>query len=240
MVKAKNIRGNILSILMFQNNMNNIQTVNISFRVIGLFFLFIFFSKCTPSESKLKSGDLLFQINESNDFTKAITTTTGEHKEFSYSHVGIVNCNGDQVKVIEALPETGVHEITLQEFLNSSAHDKNGKPLVVVMRIIEPYAENEVIPNAEKFIGEPYDQVFSTDDSAIYCSELVYKSYFKTDGKALFTANPMSFKDSTGKISKLWVDYFGKQGKPVPEGEPGTNPNDISKEKCLKEVYKYF
>lgn len=207
--------------------------------LICIFFALIISLSCDKI-FQLKSGDLLFQINESNDFTRAITTTTGEHKEFSYSHVGIVNCDGDKIKVIEALPKTGVHEISLLEFLDSSAHDKSGKPLVVVMRINEPFAETEVISNAEKFIGKPYDQVFSTDDSAIYCSELVYKCYFKTDGQALFSANPMSFKDSTGKVSQLWIDYFGKLGKAVPDGEPGTNPNDMSKEKCLKEVNRFF
>jgi hypothetical protein len=209
------------------------------FVAISILLILITSLSC-DKKFKLLSGDLLFQINESSDFTKAITTTTGEHKEFSYSHVGIVKCKGDLIKVIEALPKTGVHEITLQEFLDSSAHNKSGKPLVVVMRINEPYAETEVISNAEKFIGKPYDHVFSTDDSAIYCSELVYKSYLKTNGNALFTANPMSFKDSTGTISKLWIDYFGKLGKAVPDGKPGTNPNDMSKEKCLKEVYRYF
>lgn len=218
--------------------MQNIMRI---FKLNCIAVAFLLFTQCSESGSKLKSGDLVFQINESSDFIRAITTTTGDHKEFSYSHVGIVKCEDDQIMVIEALPKTGVHIVSLQEFLDNSAHDKSGKPLVVVMRIVdEPFAENEVIANAEKFVGKPYDQVFSADDTAIYCSELVYKSYFRPNGQYLFTANPMSFTDSTGKTSQLWLNYFDKLGRSVPEGEPGTNPNDMSKEKSLKEVYRFF
>jgi hypothetical protein len=47
----------------------------------------------------------------------------------------------------------------------------------------------------------------------------------------------MSFSDSTGNISPLWISYFSKMGIPVPEGVAGTNPNDMSREGVLKRLW---
>jgi hypothetical protein len=83
----------------------------------------------------LKSGDLLFQVNESNDFTDAITSSTGDKSSYSFSHVGIVAREESELFVIEAVPGDGVRKVSLDEFLESSAKSPDGKALVVAYRV---------------------------------------------------------------------------------------------------------
>ena len=197
-------------------------------------------SSCMNRQFELRSGDLLFQVNESNDFTDAITASTADTANFPFSHVGIAKVENGRVNIIEAVPDGGVHKISLQQFLDGSAHTKEGKPVVVVYRLKTEIDLTKAVENAEKYIGLPYDSAFQPDDSSFYCSELIYKSYLDNQNKPIFRSRPMSFSDSTGKISSLWIGYFRKLGKPVPEKAPGTNPFDMSKEKVIREVYRYF
>lgn len=209
--------------------------------ILLLFQLFLIFStSCTQKDFECRSGDLLFQVNESNSFTDAITSTTGNRRKYSFSHVAVISVEDGQESVIEALPRLGVRRTSLHDFLNSSAHNASGKPLVVVYRLKKHVHAVNPSAVAEKYIGLPYDTTFMPGNCALYCSELVYESYLNQHGRPVFTAKPMSFKDSTGQISPLWINYFKKTGKPVPEGMPGTNPNDLSKEKIIREVYRYF
>ena len=109
--------------------------------------------------------------------------------------------------------------------------------------------------NARKFLGRPYDDIFLPSDSAIYCSELVQKSFVFKDGlkerdhnvkevdsKAtgsgtkhfVFGTIPMSFHDSTGNVTEFWAKFYSARGLAVPEGEPGTNPGQLSRDPNVK------
>jgi hypothetical protein len=207
-------------------------------RIFLFIFTFIFLQSCRTEYDLLKSGDLLFQVNESNDFTDAITTTTGNKTRYSFSHVGIVACEGDEVFVLEAVPGDGVRKVNLDKFLESSAKGLDGKAMVVAYRVKTDkdnvYAAVQI---ASSYIGYPYDSVFLPNNNAFYCSELVYESFLDRSGNHLFSEHPMSFSDSTGNISPLWISYFSKMGISVPEGVAGTNPNDMSKESVLKRLW---
>lgn len=209
-------------------------------KLLFLLLVCVFATSCMNRKFEPESGDLLFQVNESNDFTDAITTSTADSAALPFSHVGIVKVENNVVTVIEAVPDGGVHEISLNDFLAGSAHTKQGKPLVVVYRMKENIDLKSAVKNAEKYIGLPYDSAFQPDDSAFYCSELVFKSYLDKQNKPVFSSKPMSFSDSTGSISQLWIEYFKRLNKPVPESAPGTNPADMSKEKVIGEVFRYF
>ena len=74
----------------------------------------------------------------------------------------------------------------------------------------------------------------------MYCSELVYESYLGENGTPLFCARPMNFRTADGTLPCFWAELFEQLGESVPEGIPGTNPNDMAKEKILKEVHRYF
>ena len=98
-------------------------------------------------------------------------------------------------------------------------------------------------------------------DSAIYCSELVLKSFvFKDrlkerdhnvkgmavvrddvkdmnpkvtgsgDKHFVFGTIPMSFHDSAGRVTEFWTKFYEMRGLTVPEGEPGTNPGQLSRD----------
>ena len=69
---------------------------------------------------------------------------------------------------------------------------------------------------------------------------LVWESYRAEDGTPLFTARPMNFRAADGTLPQFWADLFDRLGEPVPEGLPGTNPNDMAQEELLEEVHRYF
>ena len=75
----------------------------------------------------------------------------------------------------------------------------------------------------------------------MYCSELVWECYL-TGSKIehLFTARPMNFRTADGRLPQFWIDHFAAMDQPIPEGVPGTNPQDMSREKFLKIVYRYW
>ena len=41
-------------------------------------------------------------------------------------------------------------------------------------------------------------------------------------------------------LPQFWADLFDQLGEQVPEGLPGTNPNDMAREELLEEVHRYF
>ena len=56
-----------------------------------------------------------------------------------------------------------------------------------------------------------------------------------TDGEdyaaeAVFATIPMSFHDSTGRVTEFWTKFYAARGLAVPEGEPGTNPGQLSRD----------
>lgn len=82
----------------------------------------------------LRDGDLVFQENDPGDFTGAIENVTGGN----WSHVGILEVTGDGVHVLEATTTRGVVRTPLEVFLDGSAHDGDGRPLVRVYRLVDP------------------------------------------------------------------------------------------------------
>ena len=184
----------------------------------------------------LKRGDLLFVVEEESAFSEAIASATGDSLNITYIHVAIFD---NENRIIEATPKCGVRAISLDKFL-SSAPEINGFPGVVVMRITEKFPVDKVIENAESHIGEAYDWHFMPDNGEMYCSELVFESYKDELGNHMFGNHPMNFRNQDGTMPDFWISLYKKLGEPIPEGEPGTNPNDMSKEKILMEVFRYF
>lgn len=125
------------------------------------------------------------------------------------------------------------------EFISSSPLI-NGKPGVVAMRVCEDFDADSAVTRALGHLGEVYDWSYRPDNGKMYCSELVYESFRKKDGSPLFKARQMNFRDADGNMPAFWTSLFDKIGEPVPEGVPGTNPNDMSKEDVLREVYRFF
>ena len=69
----------------------------------------------------------------------------------------------------------------------------------------------------------------------MYCSELGWECYLTgSKNEHLFTARPMNFRTADGRLPQFWIDHFAAMDQPIPEGVPGTNPQDMSREKILK------
>lgn len=122
------------------------------------------------SVSDLRGGDLLFVVNgQGNNITDVTDGVDG----LGIDHIAVFS-DGN---VIEAIPEYGVVENPLDSFLVRLSDRES-----VLVGRIEGLDVEESVTNARKFLGKPYDDIFMPSDSAIYCSELVQKSFVFKDG----------------------------------------------------------
>jgi len=205
--------------------------------MISLIILFVILStspcKAQSQEwlhENLQHGDLLFNIHSSStDFGDAIVAATKGNSNVSISHVAIAMAESGSISVLEATGQHGVRVCPIDTFINNADHTPDGQPLILVARLKDRSTIDASVKRAMKYIGRPYDWVFSDTDDALYCSELVHLSFLDSDGNHIFPQQPMSFHDSTGAILPYWIDYYKQRGLEVPEGAPGTNPSDISK-----------
>ena len=177
----------------------------------------------------LRSGDLIFQVEGISDFSKAISEATAPADSLKLVHVALIEVTQDSVNVIEADPQNGVRCTPLKDFLTHN-------PAVIVKRLNIDFPVSLVIENAKKHLGEPYDWSYYPDNGKMYCSELIYDSYINFDGTKIFEAQPMNFLAPDGSMPKFWEDLFNDLGEPVPQGLPGSNPNDLSKDERLVTV----
>ncbi len=175
----------------------------------------------------LHDGDLLFQAPQKDN---AITLSTAHEKAIAFDHVGIYHISNGMPMVMEANYE-GVVDTPFDQFC------KGSKQLFVGR--VKGADIPRSIENAKRHIGKPYDFVFASSEQNIYCSELVEKSYVDKKGRKLFNTIPMSFHDKTGTILPYWEEFYSRRLMSVPEGEPGTNPMELSTRKCVKIKYQW-
>ena len=205
-----------------------------------LILILLFAVSCTQNEFVPENGDLVFCVGSQGNMSSAITdATTIEGALEQLDHVGIISIEGDSVFVLEANPQKGVVATPLSQFLKESYYI-NGAPGIIVKRLNIDFDKEKTVERAKSFIGEPYDWSYLPQNGKVYCSELVYQSFINDDGTPVFQSKPMSFRDSEGNIPQFWIDLFKSLGEEIPEGVAGTNPNDMSQEEILTEVYRYF
>ena len=194
---------------------------------------------CTQQREQLRSGDLLFQVGRESAMSGAIMAATGKSEEVKFTHVGIAVISSRADSVLEATSDGGVRMTALSDFLNKSAR-LNGRPVVVAKRLKDTAGIAAAVARARTFLGQPYDYSFRPDNGKLYCSELVWESYLDPDGRRLFPAQPMNFRAADGSMPPFWNELFAKLGEEIPEGLPGTNPNDMSRDTLLTEVFRWF
>jgi hypothetical protein len=161
----------------------------------------------------------------------AIQDATGQ----GYIHVGIVEVDEDGLAwIIEATPRLGVH----RSCIDSSWFEaqKADGYRVDAKRLKGCETLNESVLRAKALIGRPYDFTFLPGCEALYCSELVYESYLNADGSHIFSAASMNFLSEDGSLNRYWTELFAGLGMSVPQGLPGTNPQDMSQDPALRNV----
>ena len=194
-----------------------------------LFILVLLFPFCKKFE--YQTGDLIFQDLDCGEMCDAIENATIAYNNYDISHVGIISVEDSGIYVIEAYDS--VEMTPLKVFLKRSNK-------ILVGRLKPEY--RNIIPNAIKkaksLIGKPYDIYFKNGNDSFYCSEVVYESFVNQKGH-LFDLFPMNFKNlETGKIDSVWIKYFDKMGKKVPQGELGSNPAAYSLTDKIEILYQ--
>lgn len=195
-------------------------------------------SACRPEAPRFQTGDLIFQCGE-GAMSGAIEAATSRDREVSFSHVGIILAGQPTDSVLEATSEGGVRITAIADFLARSAR-REGRPAAVVMRLCDTTGVAASVARARTRRGASYDYSFRPDNGRYYCSELVCEHYLRPDDKPIFAAQPMNFRAPDGTMPAYWVELFDRLGEPIPEGVPGTNPNDLSHNEELYELFRWF
>ncbi len=178
----------------------------------------------------LRDCDLLFQVSPGGN---AITAVTRGTDGLQIEHVGIFARLDGRDVVVEAVPSRGVCITPVDSFMLRTDREARVLPLVVG-RVTGGLDVAASLERALSFVGCAYDSLYLADDSAIYCSELVQKSFTDTAGCPVFAPIPMTFRDSSGNIPVYWQRFYARHGMPVPEGWPGTNPGELLRRRNVK------
>jgi hypothetical protein len=197
-------------------------------RILSLALIFCFGVAAAKRGPVLKEGDILFQFISCGPLCDAIVATTPCAKDHPFNHCGILVKDGDSLLVLEAIGKD-VHTTSLPAFLK---RDTGSMAFVGRLKRSTPGELRANLDRARALAGRPYDVVYLPGDSALYCSELVYESYYR-DGKKLFGPEPMSFRSADGETYSGWTNYYRELGQEIPEGLPGTNPCALSRDPAV-------
>jgi hypothetical protein len=179
----------------------------------------------------IKHGDLLFSLIGSD--SNAISAVTEGYRGARLNHMGIVLDNQWGTFVLEAFPpEVRVTQIDV--FIRRSSDPVDGRLRYIAARLDAAHRHllSDAVEYGLKMRNLPYDDLYLTDSSALYCSELIVDMFKHANGGLeFFVERPMSFRDLvTGQIHPVWIEYYKKFGMAVPEGKPGSNPGDLSRD----------
>lgn len=202
-------------------------------RLLPFFILLIGVCVAIPVHSQcLQEGDLLFTCSDDGN---AITDVTSGVGNLPIDHVAMVHRIGGVdglLFVIEAIKPT-VCITPIDTFISN-----NPSP-IIIGRVNVDFDVYSSVRGALMMVGKPYDDLFLPGDSAVYCSELVQINYVDNAGKLIFQPIPMSFHDASMNVTDYWKDFYGRRGMSVPEGEPGSNPGELSCREQVTIIGKY-
>lgn len=197
-------------------------------RIIRLFcylLISLLFIQSIWAKTALETGDIIFHVSKSQ---QSLGIQKATHSP--YSHMGmIVNRNG-QIWVLEAVQP--VKYTPLQQWIQRGV-----KQHYVVKRLKSPLTSKQqvlLVKNAEQYLGRPYDIYFEWSNTAIYCSELVWKAYADALGVKLAPLEKLKQFDLTAaEVKKLMQQRYGQN---IPWNETVIAPKSIYESKLLKEV----
>jgi hypothetical protein len=176
--------------------------------------------------TKLQVGDIIFQKSQSQQ-SAAIAEATGS----TWTHVGIlVKKPKDNNWYVAEAAQSSMNVVTLTNFISRSRNQE-----VVVKRIdanlvdmSKSQNQNSLVNAVYSFAGKKYDLFFEWNDDAIYCSELVWKSYKKAFGVLTGVVQHIRELNITGPAVKQLMEYRQKmKGSPINLDEPIVTPYSL-------------
>lgn len=177
-----------------------------------------------------RDGDIVFQDSRSPQ-SQAIQLAT----DSPYSHVGIVLIRDGEPVVWEA-----VNPVRMTPFHEWVARGPDGhfvaKRLVDAEELLDGEGVSRLRQAIQGFAGRPYDFGFSWSSDAIYCSELVWKSYQEALGIQLSTPRRMGdYNLSHPLVREQVVERFGDA---IPLDEPVVSPAALFDSPRLRTAYE--
>lgn len=168
---------------------------------------------------------LIFLLCDDTPLSRAIVCASAPDT-LLLDHVGILDT--DTSTVIEANAKHGVVETSLADFLARAPKLKGG-PGYRLRRIPPdvPLDYAAAMRLARSFLGWEYNDRFVPTPGALYCSELVQRSFLLPTGLPYFRSIPLNFHCADLAAEAFWAEHYASLHMPVPQGAPGTSPTSI-------------
>jgi hypothetical protein len=173
--------------------------------------------------SAKREGDIVFQSLPHNELVDAIEGVT----QSPWSHCGLLVRRHGEWEVAESIGE--VRYTPLNDWIR-----RGRRCAVAAYRLQDPSAIDgaKLIAGVDKLLGRPYDYRYAPDDSAIYCSELVYLVYEREFGIQLGEWEPL------GQLNWRGHEAFirGLEGN-VPVDRKMITPVGLTRSPSLRRVF---
>jgi hypothetical protein len=180
----------------------------------------------------LRNGDLIFQTSRSSQ-SQAIQLATHS----PYSHCGLVYIKHGKPYVFEA--STKVKQSPFKRFVGKG----KGKQFVIKRlknadSLLTPVALKKMEAEGKKIEGLPYDTGFGWGDDRIYCSELIYKIYWKALAVEIGKTEHLKDFDLTSPAVKATLEarYHGN----IPMEEIVISPAALFVDPNLIEIFNNY
>lgn len=180
----------------------------------------------------VREGDLLFVTAGHSGLSAAIDDATGRKDAPGFDHVALVAAAPQGWQVLHA-DEKGSRQQTLAAF-RQEARGKHRQIVVYRLRAPPRGAISDAVATARTMLGKPYNTTYVLSEDSYYCSDFIERAF---RAHHVFALQPMNFRNpQTGEISQHWIDLYRGMGMDVPQGLPGTNPNDMAAAAVLQRI----
>lgn len=201
-------------------------------RIFTILFALLISLVCKDSHAdRYRDGDIIFQTSRS---AQSLAIQRATHSK--YSHMGIIFFRGNQPYVYEAIRT--VQYTPLKKWV---ARGEGGhfvvKRLRDADRILTHEAVSKLRHEADKFQGKSYDLTFEWSDSRIYCSELVWKIYYRALGLSVGQLQKLRNFNLTDPLVKSRMKE--RYGKKMPMDETVISPGEMFASEKLNIVARH-
>src|SRR5690554_3090593 len=188
-------------------------------------FLFSCSAQNGITYKKLQNGDLIFVEAKQQNLSGAINRVTQKSEIENFDHVGIIEITSNGIFVLHASTKLGSNKQLFQDFYTENL--KNDQNMVVYrLKKNDQNSIESAIMKANSMLGKPYNWSYVLNEESYYCSDFIER-IFRED--SVFEHIPMNFiNPETQQIDDFWIQFYQKIELEVPQGQPGTNPNQLA------------